>query len=187
MGRSWGMKTIWLRGMLAALVLGWATGAAAEEKYVGVEGQWEIYVRPTGYKLCTVVTWPVSRRVIVEDRDPLAGKLEDVELFVSYRRTAPHLQGDIEYVGFSPNAYLRPRTDVEVEIGGGKFSLFLDEPYVTKGAFSTFPDAQRLVDALRTGSRAVVTSRLQSGMVASYTFDLDGFAAAEKIARSHCR
>lgn len=186
MGQSWGMKTIWLRGMLAALVLGWAMGAAAEEKRVGAEGRWEIYVSDGAYKLCTVVAWPVSRRVIVEGMDPLAGKLEDVELYVTYRRIAPHLRGDIESVGFFANASLAPRAEVEVEVGGGKFSLFLAEPYA-KAAFSRFPDAQRLVDALRTGSRAVVTSRLFVGLVASYTFELDGFAAAEKVARAHCR
>ncbi len=191
MGRNWGMRAIWLRGLLAALVLGWAMAAAAEEKYVGIEGHWEIYVRSGSYGTCSVVAWPVSRRVIVEDIDPRVGELDEVNLYVTYRGTTPRDRTDAEYyVGFLIDDYLDPGAKVEVEIGGGsgsgKFSLFLAEPYA-KAAFRSFPDAQGLVDALRTGSRAVVTSRLRGGMVASYMFELDGFAAAEKIARSHCR
>jgi hypothetical protein len=163
----------------AALLAALALPAAAQESAnrVNTETDWSVFVEDNPTQ-CWVVSAPKSIRNI-RDGQEVAARRGDIRLFVSYW-PGEDRNGEVSVTGGYPYA---DGSTVTVEIGSDQFELTTDGEL----AWAASPaDDQRIVDAMRRGSQAVVVGRSGRGTQTEDTFSLLGFTAAITDAETRC-
>jgi hypothetical protein len=163
----------------AALLAALAFPATAQESAnrVNTETDWSVFVEDNPTQ-CWVVSAPKSIRNI-RDGQEVAARRGDIRLFVSYW-PGEDRNGEVSVTGGYPYA---DGSTVTVEIGTDQFELMTDGEL----AWAASPaDDQRIVDAMRRGSQAVVVGRSGRGTQTEDTFSLLGFTAAITDAETRC-
>lgn len=104
----------------------------------------------------------------------------DTMLFVAYRPG----QGARGEVSFTPGYAYAAGSQVSVQIGNDKFTLYTDKEW----AWPANPQEDAaLLAAMRRGSEAVVTGQSSRGTDTKDTFSLMGFSAALQEAENRCK
>lgn len=173
------MNTTTLRGMAAIAVLTAGLGTAVAQEstnVVATEGDWTVFAAENP-KECWAVSPPRST-LNTRDGKEVEVTRGDIRLYVAYR---PGQGGEVSFAGGYPFA---PDSNVELDVGGTKFSLFTEGESAWTG--SPTEDA-RLISALRAGSSAVATGRSARGTTTKDSFSLAGITAATNTAQERCK
>jgi len=174
------MTTGLLRGLAGALVLGLATGAAAQQEStnrVAAETDWSVFVEENPSS-CWGVSSP-KETVNTQNGNVVSVRRGDILLFVSFRPDQD-VNGEISFTGGYPFA---PDSTVAVAVGSDTFQLFTNGEWAWP---ATPEDDARLLAAFQRGAEAVVTGRSARGTTTRDTFSLFGFSAAFEEARRRC-
>lgn len=167
-------------GLASALVLT-AAGAQAQDQsssnLVAEKTDWGVY-EDTDPKECWGVSVP---KEVVNTRDGrvVAANRGQILLMVFYRPGAG-ANAQVTFTGGYPFA---SDSNVTIDIGGSKFSLFTDGEWAWPE--NTEEDA-KIVAAMKRGANAVVTGVSSRGTTTQDTFSLLGFTAALEEAEKRC-
>lgn len=156
----------------AALLPGLAQAAPAPE-ILGVVKNWNAYSTTTGTgKVCYALSKPISS-------EPRHLK-RDLPYFLINDWPDRKAKAEPEIV---PGYQYREGSDVTVEIGGEKFSLFTKNEGGTGGAWvEAQADEERLVAAMKAATQAIVTGVSKRGTTTHDTYSLAGLGdALDKI------
>lgn len=169
------MRTVWaLRSVavLAATVL-MASAVAAEQRPIGVFKDWSAFVDSVGgNKICYIGSVPQKQEGNYTRRD-------DTFLLVTHRPT-DKVVGEVSVeAGYT----YQQGSEVSLTIDGRPFKLFTESG--NAWAYDAAAD-QRLVRAMRAGSRMIVKGTSSRGTLTTDTYSLIGFTAAYKAITSEC-
>jgi hypothetical protein len=139
---------------------------------VGEFGDWAVYsIQEQGGRLCFMTSRPRSST-------PATVRRGEIRLMVTHWPS----EQTFDEVNFVPGFDFRDASDVTVQIGNDRFSLF------TQGDKAWARDAEtdrRIVEALRKGARVVVTAVSERGTTTTDTFGLNGSNRAyEEMSRA---
>jgi hypothetical protein len=139
---------------------------------VGEFGDWAVYsIQEQGGRLCFMTSRPRSST-------PATVRRGEIRLMVTHWPS----EQTFDEVNFVPGFNFRDASDVTVQIGNDRFSLF------TQGDKAWARDAEtdrRIVEALRKGARVVVTAVSERGTTTTDTFGLNGSNRAyEEMSRA---
>lgn len=144
---------------------------------VSTETDWSVFVEDNPTQ-CWIVSAPKS---IANSRDgrEVAAQRGDIRLFVSYW-PGNDKKGEVSATGGYPYAN---GSTVTMEVGSDRFEMFTDGEL----AWAASPtDDQRIIDAMKRGSDAVVSGQSGRGTRTADTFSLLGFTAAVSDAEQRC-
>ena len=156
-----------------------ALPAAAQDSTnrVSTETDWSIFVEDNPTQ-CWIVSAPKSIRN-TRDGNEVQARRGDIRLFVSYW-PGQEKRGEVSATGGYPYA---TGSTVTVTVGDQAFAMITDGEL----AWAASPaDDQRLIDAMRRGSQAVVVGQSGRGTRTEDTFSLLGFTAAVQDAETRC-
>jgi invasion protein IalB len=151
--------------------------ADAAPQVLGNFQSWAAYTTQAGEsKVCYALSRPTASEPKKVHRDPAFFLLNDWP--------GRKAKGEPEIV---PGYQYKDGSDVTVEIGTNKFIFFTKNDGGAGGAWvEAQADEQRLVDAMKTGSEAVVTGTSKRGTVTRDTYSLAGFGDALEKAHAAC-
>lgn len=154
-----------------------AGAAGTQPEILGAFKNWAAYATETGdAKVCYALSRPISSEPNKVRRDPTYFLVNDWP--------ARKAKGEPEIV---PGYPYKEGSDVTVQVGADKFTLFTKDEGGTGGAWvEAQADEQRLVDAMKTAPEAVVTGTSQRGTVTRDIYSLAGFADALDKAHQAC-
>lgn len=154
------------------IVLAWPLGAqAGEPRLIAVEGDWSAYVfTEDGNKVCYMASKPTKEEGDYSQRG-------EVFALVTHRPA----EGTRNVFSYITGYAYKAGSDVTVDIDGQSFVLF------TQDEAAWAPDAEtdrRLAEAIKQGSKMVVTGTSARGTKTKDTFSLSGSTGAhDKISR----
>lgn len=150
---------------------------AAKPESLGSFQNWAAYTTDSGdAKVCYALSKPTSSEPRKARRDPIFFLINDWP--------ARKAKGEPEVV---PGYGYKDGSDVTVQVGSDKFTLFTKNEGGTGGAWvEAQADEERLVRAMKGGSEAVVTGTSKRGTVTRDTYSLSGFADALAKADQAC-
>ena len=167
--------------LAAACMVGLASAAAMAQQAperVGVHSDWHVFVVDNPRE-CFAVSKPVktvnSRRGVAVSNV----KRDEIRLFVFYRPTQ-NVKGQVTFTG---GYGFDASKSVEMDVDGKKFS------FSSKGEWAwpiTADEDAKIVDAMRRGSKAIITAQSPRPTVTEDTFSLTGFTAAIADANKRC-
>jgi invasion protein IalB len=151
--------------------------AEAAPQVLGTFQNWAAYSTQTGdSKVCYALSRPTASEPRKIRRDP--------PFFLINDWPGRKAKGEPEIV---PGYQYKDGTDVTVEIGTNKFTLFTKNDGGAGGAWvEAQADEQRLVDAMKAASEAVVSGTSKRGTVVRDTYSLTGFGDALEKAHQAC-
>jgi hypothetical protein len=151
--------------------------AGAAPQVLGTFQSWAAYATQAGEaKVCYALSRPTSSEPKKVHRDPIFFLINDWP--------GRKAKGEPEIV---PGYQYKDGSDVTVEIGANKFTLFTKNDGGAGGAWvEAQADEQRLVDAMKAASEAVVTGTSKRGTVTRDTYSLAGFGDALQKAHDAC-
>lgn len=154
-----------------------ATSALAAPKSLGVFSAWSAFSTGTGdAKTCYVLAQPKTSEPKGAKRDPAYFLISDWPV-----RKA---KGEAEVV---PGYAYKAGEKVTVEIGADKFSFFTKNDDGHGAAWvESKADDQKLLDAMKRGSNAIVTGISERGTTTRDTYALAGLSAALEKAHAAC-
>ncbi|HEX4158599.1 MAG TPA: invasion associated locus B family protein [Rhizomicrobium sp.] len=149
----------------------------AAPQVLGTFQSWAAYTTQAGEaKVCYALSRPTSSEPKKARRDPIFFLINDWP--------GRKAKGEPEIV---PGYQYKDGGDVTVDIGGNKFTLFTKNDGGAGGAWvEAQADEQRLVDAMKAASEAVVTGTSKRGTVTRDTYSLAGFGDALDKAHQAC-
>ena len=153
-----------------------AAAGNAEPSLVGQFGTWGAYTAtPNGKKVCFALAKPASSKTNPPNRprDPSYA-------FIS-TRPAEKVSNEVSImIGYT----LKPGSEGSLEVGGSRFAMYSqgDGLWIKNAA-----EEDRLVDALRKGSDAIVKGVSAKGTETTDTFPLKGLAQALDKLAQECR
>lgn len=169
-----------MQGAVSAVVLtlALAGGAAAQVSTdrVAANTDWSVFAPAETPPTCWVVSAP-KETVNTKDGKAIAVRRGDILLFITYSATA---EGEVSFMGGYPFA---PGSTVELDVSGTKFDMFTDGE--TAWAGSPEEDV-KIIDAMKSGSTAVLTAHSARGTQTQDTFGLNGFSASVDEAAKRC-
>lgn len=164
-------------GALMAVPSG-AFAQAESTNQVAAKTAWSVFEEQTPRE-CWAVSAPTETvntrggRVVAVRRGEI--------LFMTFFRPDAGVNGQVAFTGGYPFA---PGSNVEVNIGGTEFNLYVEGEWAWPA--STSDDAQ-IIAAMKRGSTAVVTARSSRGTQTQDTFSLLGYTAAMDEAQKRCQ
>ena len=173
------MTTLIVRGAgalgFAVAAFALAAGVQAQESTnpVVANTDWTVFVEA---KECWGVSQP-KETVNTRDGKPVEVRRGEILLFVTY--TAGGGQGVVSFFGGYPFA---SGSTVKLTLDSGSFDLFTDDEY----AFAKPEDDSKIVEAMKSGAKAVITGKSGKGTVTKDTFSLLGFTASVTEAAKRC-
>ncbi|MEM1272292.1 MAG: invasion associated locus B family protein [Pseudomonadota bacterium] len=171
------MRTVkWSWLVLCGVVFAQASWAQDAEDADDAAENWVVYVEENPLS-CWVVAAPSSTENS-RDGESVAVNRGDTLFFVSYWPEQRRL-GEVSFTG----GYPFEERSVRIEIGEQSFDFFSEGEMAW--ALSEAQDGL-IVDAMRTGSDAVMVGRSTRGTDTRDTFSLDGFTAAISDAEARC-
>ncbi|TXJ18710.1 MAG: Invasion associated locus B family protein [Afipia sp.] len=153
-----------------------AVAGNAEPSLIGQFGTWGAYTAtPNGKKVCFALAKPSSSKTNPPNRprDPSYA-------FIS-TRPGEKVSNEVSImIGYA----VKPGSEGSVEVGGSRFAMYSqgDGLWIKNAA-----EEDRLVDALRKGSDAVVKGTSAKGTETTDTFPLKGLAQALDKLAQECR
>ncbi len=160
--------------VLALAALAPASLAAEEGKLLGTYGEWGAQTFKEGGKTgCSIWSKP----------DKETGKYKrrgEVFVYVTHRPWAKRTHE----VSFAIGYTFKPDSEVEVEIGGRKFTLFTDGDSAWNREKKT---DRAMVKAMRAGSRMTVKGTSSRDTLTKDIYSLTGFTAAHNAANKACK
>jgi invasion protein IalB len=161
-----------LMGM-AFLTLSFVGAEAAEQKAIGTYGEWSVYVlnEEGGGKVCYMASQPQQKKGNYTRRG-------EVFALVTHRTKEGTKNVFSYYTGYS----YKVGSDAKINIDGKRFTLFTNEE--TAWALDDMDD--KLVEAIRAGSKMVVTGVSSRGTNTTDTFSLKGSSAAHDAISKEC-
>lgn len=150
---------------------------AAQPQLLGAFKDWTAYSTQTGdSKVCYALSKPTASEPRKVRRDAIFFLVNDWP--GRKARAEPEIVPGYEY---------KDGSDVTVEIGGDKFTLFTKNEGGAGGAWvEAQADEERLVKAMKAGSQATVTGSSKRGTMTHDTYSLSGFADALAKADQAC-
>ncbi|MBY0382611.1 MAG: invasion associated locus B family protein [Xanthobacteraceae bacterium] len=149
------------------------SAGSAEPTLVGQYGNWGAYVAmPSGKKVCFALAKPSSSKT-----NPPNRPRDPAYAFVSTRPGEKVTNEVSIMIGYQ----LKPGADSMLEIGKAKYAMYAqgDGLWIKNAA-----EEERMVDAMRKGSDAVVTGVSGKGTESTDVFSLKGLAQAlDKLAQ----
>ncbi|MGH6888799.1 MAG: invasion associated locus B family protein [Rhizomicrobium sp.] len=147
---------------------------AAQPELLGSFKNWAAYTTDAGdSKVCYALSKPVSSKPVKARRDPIFFLINDWP--------GRKAKGEPEVV---PGYEYKDGSDVTVEIGPDKFTLFTKNEGGAGGAWvEAQADEERLVQAMKAGSQAIVSGTSKRGTITRDTYSLSGFG--EALAKAH--
>ena len=161
---------------LAAVV---STMAIAQEAVprVAFHNDWSVF-NPTSPLECFIASAPTSTAATRQGQ-PVTVRRGEIRFYIS-SRPAEKVRNEIAFTGGYP---YRDGSTVSVEIGSTTFELFTEGEW----AWPATPEEDvRLVDAMRRGSKAIVTGLSSRGTTTIDSFSLIGFTAALEDSTARC-
>ncbi len=157
-----------------------AQGAIAQEESSNVVGEntdWNVFIddNPTE---CWAVSAP-KETVNTRGGQVVAATRGQILLMVFYRPSA-NARGQVAFTGGYP---FRENSTVALKIDGTDFELFIDGEWAWP---ATSAEDERIVRAMKRGSRAIITGISTRGTTTKDTFSLLGFTAAVEDAEARC-
>jgi hypothetical protein len=153
-----------------------AAAGHAEPMLIGQFGTWGAYTAtPNGKKVCFALAKPSSSKT-----NPPNRPRDPSYVFIS-TRPAEKVANEVSVmIGYG----LKPGSEGSVEIGGSRFAMYTqgDGLWIKNAA-----EEERLVDALRRGSDAVVKGTSAKGTESIDTFPLKGLSQALDKLAQECR
>jgi len=169
--------------MSIAMSLAIAVPAFAQESSnrVSANTDWYVFEEAQPTKKCWAVSVP--KETVNTDSSGRVKSVtrSDIMLFVSYAPT-DGVKGQVSFVGGYPFA---PGSDVTMEIGSTKFTMFTSSEDETAWAV-TPEDDERIIATMKRGASAKLVGRSARGTVTSDTFSLLGFTASVEDASKRC-
>lgn len=168
-------------GVLAALVLAGSAIAQESTNRVAAQTDWSVFIEESPDKECWGVSAPKGWTAARDGADVTSSvRRGDILLFVTFRPNEAGT-GQISYTGGYPFA---EGSSVTMQVGDASFDLFTDGEWAWAG--SPEEDA-KIVNALKSGSQALMVARSARGTQTTDTFSLLGFTAAMTEAEARCR
>lgn len=167
--------------MALGLVLTAAGPATAQQSQAPCTSHvtdWSVCVAE-GPKECWAVTAP-KESVNTKNERVVAVRRSEI-LFMVFFRPDVGVSGQIGFTGGYPFA---PNSTVGIDIDGKKFELFTEGEW---GWPASASDDAKIVNALKRGSKAVLTAQSGRGTKTEDTFSLLGFTAAYDEAEKRCK
>lgn len=177
--------TLKITGTLAGAML--ALGVSTIEAQAQTQQQTRCVSAQTAWSVCVWETpkecWGVSApKESVNSRGgrPAQVRRGDTMLFVTFRPG----QGAKGEISFTPGYGYAPGSQVQMEIGTDRFTLFTDGEWAWPANAS---DDAAMLAAMRRGSEAIVSGQSSRGTDTKDTFSLMGFTAAMTEAETRCK
>lgn len=154
--------------------LSWSASAKAEDpKLLGTFGDWSAYAyTESGNKVCYMASTPIK----AEGKYTKRG---DIIAFITHR-PAEGTKDEFSYMTGYP---YKDSGNATVIIGSSKFSLF------TQGESAWTTDSNtdnKLIEAIRRGSKMIVKGRSKRGTLTTDTFSLKGSSSAHQAIDKEC-
>lgn len=159
----------------------WAQGAAAQEQASAPCSNqitdWSVCVADKPKECWAVST--AKESVNTKEGRVVAVRRSDILLMVFYRPEVG-VKGQVGFTGGYPFA---SGSTVNLSIDGNSFSLFTEGEW----AWPASPaDDEKIVTAMKRGSKALLTAKSQRGTKTEDSFSLSGFTAAIEDAEKRC-
>jgi hypothetical protein len=155
-----------------------ATAQQESTNRVAAETDWSVFVEEDPRACWSVSSpkeWSASR-----NGQTVQVSRGDILLFVTYR-PAQNVRGEISFASGYPFA---SDSTVSVQVGDQTFQLFTSGDW----AWPANPDDDaRLMNAMRSGTEAIITGTSARGTQTRDTFSLFGFTAAATEAERRCQ
>jgi len=145
---------------------------------VAVHTDWSVFEHPSPTKRCWIVSQP-EETVNTRDGRVVSVRRGEILLYVHFS-PEEDVNGEVSFMGGYP---FREGADVKVDIGGEGFSLFT---FGEMAWTNSNEEDRKLVEALKRGSKAVVTGVSSRGTKTRDTFSLLGITAAIEDAEKRC-
>jgi hypothetical protein len=154
-----------------------AFAVAAQPALLGSFKSWSAYGAGVGdTRVCYALSHPTGTEPAKIKRDP--------PFFLINVWPARHAKGEPEIV---PGFQYKDGSSVTAQLGGATVAFFTKNDGGTGGAWvEAQADEERLVNAMKTATDAVVTGTSQRGTVVRDTYSLAGFADALDKAQAAC-
>lgn len=156
---------------------GMAVAQAVSENRVDVQTAWSVFVE-TDPRECWVVSRP-TKTVNTRGGQEVEVRRGEILLYVTFRPESA-VSGEVSFTGGYP---FGPESKVRLQIGDTGFELPVDGEWAWPDSPET--DA-RVVDALKSGTEAVLTGVSARGTTTRDTFSLLGITAALEEAQKRC-
>ncbi|MEM8751614.1 MAG: invasion associated locus B family protein [Pseudomonadota bacterium] len=155
-----------------------ATAQTAES--VDAKRDWSIFQQGSGAdRQCWIVSKPTSSAA-KRDGKPVTVNRGDIFLMVSIR-PADRVKNEVSMISGYP---FRKGSSVSARVGSSRFEMFTEG----EGAWTDSPESdEKMVDAMRRGSTAVIVGTSTRGTETTDSFSLLGFTAALNEARALCQ
>ena len=150
-----------------------APSGAAPSEALGNAEAWTAYMfRQKGGRVCYLIAQP-------EKSTPAGARRSQPMAMVTHRPE----EKSYNVVTFNEGYPLKEGSEVIVEIGGSKYTLFSK----SESAWAATSDLDRtIVEALAKGKTAIVTATSQKGTTTVDTYSLSGFSKALKLIDTAC-
>ena len=175
------MQRVWI---LAALFAAGSATAQQATTSLAEHENWSVFVanaEGSVPKQCFIAT-KAEETTVTLDGAPSTARREEPILHVT--NTAGVTGPDVVSVdlGYPPDS----GKELDIRVGGASFTLVAGTGGDAEWAWTTPDDDAQVVEAMRGGAAAVVTTRSTTGKTISDTFSLIGFTAALEDARARC-
>ena len=143
---------------------------------------WSVF-NPANPRECYIVSPPIKTEARRDGRT-VSVQRGDILLFVTIRPE----QGVDKEVSFTGGYPFRPGQDIEVNIGGTRYTMAPGTDNAQEWAWPSSPERDRaIVDAMRAGASATITAVSTRGTTTIDEFSLLGFTAALEEAERLCQ
>ncbi len=153
----------------------WAQSEATNR--VAASTDWSVF-EETDPTECFGVSAPKEQNN-TRDGNPVQVTRGETLLFVFYR-PSQGVNGQVTFTGGYPFA---GGSTVSLDVGGTQYQLFTEDEWAWP---ATPEDDQRIVDAMKRGSQAILTGVSGRGTQTRDTFSLLGFTSAVEEAQRRC-
>lgn len=171
--------TIWAKlvTIVAMLIAGAATAQTSEA--VAVKRDWSVFRKgEAANRMCWIVSQPLSSTA-TRGGAPVAVRRGEVYLMVAIR-PGERVKNEVSLIAGYP---FKEKSSAKIKIGSKIYELFTEG----EGAWTDSPESDdKVVAAMKKGSKAVVTGVSSRGTTTRDTFSLLGFTAALNEARKLC-
>jgi invasion protein IalB len=153
-----------------------APAGGAQPNWLGQYGDWAAYAAATaGGKVCYAFATPSSTRT-----NPANRPRDPVYLFIS-TRPGQNVHNEVSAImGYQ----LKPKSEVNVEIGNNKFVMYTE----ADGAWLSNPaEEARMVETMRKGTDIVITGTSARGTQSTDRYSLKGLSQALDRAAKDCK
>ena len=167
--------------MVGAFLALAATGVGAQEEstnQVAAKTAWSVF-EDSDPRECWAVSAP-TETVNTRDGQVVAVKRGDI-LLMTFFRPGAGVKGQVTFTGGYPFA---SGSTVNLNIGGKQFEMFTEGEWAWPASTS---DDSQIINAMKSGSDAVLTARSSRGTQTKDTFSLLGFTAALDEAEKRCQ